>query len=350
MTEQSQPTEATTPDQPDAAGTSAHAGAPASADAGTSAGAMLRAARESRGMHIAMLAATMKVTPKKLEALEADRVDELPDLAFARALTQSVCRTLKVDADPILARMPALSQPEGLEHAVNGLNTPYSATGVMASDTQRWAWLRQPVVWAAGLVLAAALAIAFAPSSWLARVNPARWLSTAPSASGASPTTGNAPRVVSEPVIGTAPAGTGAAVTTVSGTAAPAVPALTAPATTTGADGLVGPVQPAPTSTPLVETVHSAPGAPVPTTPMPEGALAAIVVRASAEAWVEVIDGKGRSLLARSVQAGETVNIDGEAPFRVRLGNASVTDLRYKGAPVEIKNRAANNTARIELK
>ena len=49
---------------------------------GLSAGAMLRAAREKRGLHIAALAASIKVSPRKLEALEADRYAELPDLTF----------------------------------------------------------------------------------------------------------------------------------------------------------------------------------------------------------------------------------------------------------------------------
>lgn len=325
MTEQTQPPEADEPARQDTG----------------SAGAMLRAAREQRGMHIAMLAATMKVTPKRLESLEADRLDELPDLAFARALAQSLCRTLKIDPNPILARMPALSQPEGLVHAVNGLNAPYSSTGAPSGESQRWALLRHPVFWATAFVLGAALTIALAPAEWIARINPARWLATTPKATGDAPATANAPRVVTEPVLGT-----------VSGSTSPApvaTPSAVVPSTG-AAGGIVGPTQPVPTSTPLVETVHSAPGVPIPTAPMPEGALAAIVVRASAEAWVEVVDAKGRSLIARSVQAGETVNIDGDAPFRVRLGNVTATDLRYKGEPVDIKNRGPNNTARIELK
>ena len=40
------------------------------------AGALLRAAREASGLHIAALAVAMKVPVKKLEALEADRRSE----------------------------------------------------------------------------------------------------------------------------------------------------------------------------------------------------------------------------------------------------------------------------------
>src|SRR5688500_5851649 len=41
------------------------------------AGSLLRAARQAQGLHIAALAATIKVSHRKLEFLEADRLDEL---------------------------------------------------------------------------------------------------------------------------------------------------------------------------------------------------------------------------------------------------------------------------------
>ena len=70
-------------------------------------GALLRAAREKQGLHIAALAAAIKVAPRKLDALENDRWHELPDATFTRALAQTVCRTLKIDARPVLDLLPA---------------------------------------------------------------------------------------------------------------------------------------------------------------------------------------------------------------------------------------------------
>ena len=58
------------------------------------AGSLLRTAREREGLHIAALAVSMKVPVKKLEALEADRLDLLPDAVFVRALAASVCRLI----------------------------------------------------------------------------------------------------------------------------------------------------------------------------------------------------------------------------------------------------------------
>ena len=83
-----------------------------------SAGALLRQARMAQGLHIAALAAQMKVSPRTLEALEADRLEQLPDTAFARALAQSVCRQLKIEPQPVLSRLPQPKSPR-LEHRVD---------------------------------------------------------------------------------------------------------------------------------------------------------------------------------------------------------------------------------------
>ena len=91
---------------------------------GLGAGAMLRAAREKQGLHIAALAAAIKVSPRKLDALEHDRWHELPDATFTRALAQTVCRTLKVDARPVLDKLPPASGT-ALEPREAGLNEPF---------------------------------------------------------------------------------------------------------------------------------------------------------------------------------------------------------------------------------
>ncbi len=70
------------------------------------AGDMLREAREAHGLHIEMVAAALKVSPLKLVALEADDIESLPDPVFARALAASVCRALRIDPAPVLAKLP----------------------------------------------------------------------------------------------------------------------------------------------------------------------------------------------------------------------------------------------------
>ncbi|MFY8042175.1 MAG: helix-turn-helix domain-containing protein, partial [Rhodoferax sp.] len=92
------------------------------------AGSMLRLAREAAGLHVAALAVAMKVPVKKLEALEADRLDLLPDAVFVRALASSVCRALKIDPVPVLAKLPRNRIPK-LDTEERGINTPFHVPG-----------------------------------------------------------------------------------------------------------------------------------------------------------------------------------------------------------------------------
>ena len=93
-------------------------------DAGPrSAGQMLRALRESAGVDPALLASAMKVSPQKLEALENDRLDQLPDVTFARALASAICRAFGTDPAPVLERMP-VSAP-GWRQPAPPINEPF---------------------------------------------------------------------------------------------------------------------------------------------------------------------------------------------------------------------------------
>jgi cytoskeleton protein RodZ len=95
---------------------------------GPSAGSLLRQAREAAGLHVAALAVALKVPVRKLEALEDDRYEALPDTVFIRALASSVCRTLKVDPQPILDRLPQGHAPR-LVPERQAINAPFRAPG-----------------------------------------------------------------------------------------------------------------------------------------------------------------------------------------------------------------------------
>ncbi len=315
---------------------------------GISAGAMLREARERHGMHIAMLAAMMKITPAKLEALEADRYHELPDLAFVRALARTVCRTLKVDPDPVLAKLPRIAKPEGLVHTAVGLNTPFREGGGRHLDPQRWSWLRRPVFWATFLVLAGAALLAVAPPSWLQKLT-GRLPASAPGSATVSTPVGKPSAVVTEVL----PGATGSAVPVVAPVPAPvtpptvvSVPVVTAPPGPLVRPDFMGPPR-SETAAPVIETVHAAP-ANADTVAAP--AAGVLVIRAKAEGWVEVRDARGRALIARTFAAGETVGIDGTTPFKLRLGNAPQTDVRFRGEAVDLAARTKGVAARFELK
>ncbi len=72
----------------------------------TSPGALIKAAREKEGLHLAILSVNLKVSVKQLEALEADQFDKLIEPVFARALAAKVCRMIKLDPTQVLSLMP----------------------------------------------------------------------------------------------------------------------------------------------------------------------------------------------------------------------------------------------------
>ena len=305
----------------------ASAGAPAPAPT-RSAGALLRAAREKQGVHIAALAAAIKVTPRKLDALENDRWSELPDATFTRALAQTVCRALKVDPKPVLELMPA-AEPAALDTVTGSLNTPFSER--RSRDEPNWTALAiKPMVVAAGLLLLAALALwMLPPSLWMASLRPAATTVTAPAS-----TTIVVPVVPAAPAV---PAPLPAA-----SAAAPSAAVTMATATATM------PVSPAASA-----VSPTAPAAPVPSATAPPAAVPAatlVQIRTTEASWVEVRDAAGRTLLSRTVQPGEAVGLDGELPLRLVVGNAPVTQVSFRGQPVELPRRGTDTVSRLELK
>jgi cytoskeleton protein RodZ len=302
-------------------------------------GEMLRIAREKQGLHIAALAAAIKVAPRKLEALEADRWDELPDATFVRALAQTVCRTLKIDAAPVLALLPPASGL-ALQPVSGGLNAPFRDRP--GRDEPGLALgARRPMVLAAAVLVLAAMALIFLPE----RFGPAAFLrgAAAPASAASAPVAGAAVAAAAAPAASTAETAAGG---TAAGTGlfppADAVPVLAAVPPATLLPSSVPPVAPAPAAI--------APAAPASVPAAASEATGVLQVRTTGASWIEARDASGRILLSRMVQAGERVGLDGGAPLRLTIGNAAVTRLDFRGQPVDLLPSTRDNVARVELK
>ena len=273
---------------------------PGAGAAPTTAGSLLRQARLAQGLHIGALAASIKVTQRKLELLESDQFDQLPDATFTRALAQAVCRTLKVDAAPVLALLPP-PLSHRLEQVSEGLNTPFAdRPGRLVP--REWASVATPALWLAALLVLGTAVVYFLPAGW----------SFIPKVSDVKAT-------VAVP----APAAASMAVPLVETTAPPQAAAS--------------------------EPAAAAP--PAASEPVPNAAAARLVeVRTTASSWIEITDASGQAVLSRLLQAGEAVPLDGALPMKVRIGNASGTQLSFRGQPVALAPFTRDNIARLELK
>lgn len=283
------------------------------------AGAWLRNARQQRGLHIAALAVMLKVPQAKLEALEADRFDELPDATFARALATAMCRALKVDPAPVLALLPRTRDREF--DVRPGLNQPFRERGASPIDGSVLALVARPVVWGPALLLVAAAAVYWIPAGWLEHPG------TTTAASGVI-------AAASAPV-GEFVAAPAASEPAASAPAAASLPVASAPLQVRE---VAPPPAAAPTSAAVVTTtVVATPGS-------------ALRVTATADTWIEVVDAQGQVLLSRVLRAGEQQEYGGASPYKVRVGNVRGTQVEWRGAAVDLLPLAKDNVARLELK
>jgi cytoskeleton protein RodZ len=284
------------------------------------AGAWLRNARQQRGLHIAALAVMLKVPQAKLEALEADRFDELPDATFARALATAMCRALKVDPAPVLALLPRTSTTEF--DVRPGLNQPFRERSIGGPvDGGLLALVTKPVVWGPALLLIAAAAIYWIPAGWLPE-----HVSTAASGPVAASSASAPTEFVAAPPAASVPEATVAAASSV-------------PEPVASAPLQVRDVAPPP-------PVAAASAAPVASSaPAGQG----LRVTATAETWVEVVDAKGQTLLSRVLHEGEQQDFAGASPYKVRIGNVGGTRIEWRGAAVDLAARSKDNVARLEL-
>ncbi len=333
-------------------------------DAGNrSAGEALRLAREAQGMTLERLASTIKVSPAKLAALEQGQYDLLPDASFTRALAMTVCRALKLDPSEVLAALPA-ARPVSLAAGKAPLNQPFkeSKGGSPLFDRQ---WDGSAILsfkWLApAALLLGAVAIYFLPDSvvtpqWLAHLlQPPAETAAAPKPEADAATEAPVPAMApvtaepadSAPLVAPPAVPLASAPLAPSGVASGVVP-LRLDVTEPGAASGVMPGVAQPYADPRLQ---SAPGA-INATPIPAVSAGAGVLALSTQqpSWIEVKDVNGNKLLSRNVLAGESVRLDGPAPLRILVGNATGVKLSYKGQPVDLAASTRNNVARLELK
>lgn len=301
----------------------------AAADAAV-AGALLKQAREQAGMSLETLASRVKVLPHKLAALEEGRFDELPDLTFARALAKTICRHFNIDPVPVLAGFPATAAAASAT-ALNRqtLRTPLDANrGLRIHGSGRSGF-------SVGAPTFALAAVAVAVALWW-------WLpASPPGGTGTDAASSNQPHATVE------------VVPTLNQTAETVAPAAVASLPVPSPA-----VAPAPAvTTPVVPAAPLAPpGAAVVPAATPGAAPAAVApastdvlrLQARQTTWVEVRGG-GRTLLQRTLQAGESVSFNTGAPFGVVVGRADAIEVQLRGQAFDITPYKRNNVARFSV-
>jgi cytoskeleton protein RodZ len=292
----------------------------APADERPTAGAMLQRAREAAGLHVAALAVSLKVPVRKLEALEADRYEQLSDAVFVRALASSVCRTLKIDPQPVLDRLPQSSAPRLIRDS-DGLNAPFR--GPLDGAAPAWSGqLSKPVILSVFGLLLAALVLIFLPRMHTEE-QPAQEA-----------------RTVEVPPPDAAPEQA-------------AAPATTAPLAAASPSVEIANAPPAPLLLPVAVAASPAAQASAPAAQASAPAAAAsgiVAFHTTQSSWVEVTDAKGAVTFRKLMAAGEDGAASGELPLKVTVGRVDATEVQVRGKPFDLRPVSRDNVARFEVK
>lgn len=265
-------------------------------------GQILRDAREAQGITVEDAAARLRLMHRQISAMETDDFKSLGQPVFARGFVRNYARLLGLEPEALLEGMEgAPSEPAAVSRAEPPL--PRS-------------WLTSP--WLI-LMLLGLLVVVAAPVSlywWLNSEGEDDLVKRAPSTAQAPPAAVAKPAPVAEPV------NVPAAQSVVPPRAPEAAPAEAAP----GTDETSAPAVPA--SQEIRGLLH---------------------LEFGEESWVEVKDGSGRMLHRQLNPAGSSVDIPGQPPFDVVIGNAAQAHVTYNGRPIDLKPFTSATVARFTL-
>lgn len=263
-------------------------------------GAMLRARRLALGLSQSDIANMVKLSARRIEALENERWEELPNGPFLRGFLRNVARALNLDAAALTEKVDAsltrssspdsIFAPQGVTHA-----TLPRRSG--PADDRRGG---RTLVYGAFLFALIAALIAWSGTESFDRtIAAAKGINQAPTTVAMAPT---------------APAASRIAVPDASVTTTPASPDQAAAGKA----------------------------------PSPASALA-LLFHFNEESWVEVRSADGKVLLQRLNAAGSEQEVDGEAPFSLVVGNAKGVALKFRGQTVDLTPYTRDSVARLKL-
>lgn len=290
------------------------------------AGQMLKQARVDAGLHIAALAVSLRVPVKRIEALENGQMNLLPDMVFVRALTSSICQALKIDAQPILDKLPKAALPR-LNRDDVAINTPIGAT-----NSAKVTWLAE--LFTSPLLLGVLFLCVAAVGVYLWPNNAAVTVLQVPAAAKALPELGVSQAkevIVANETTSASSLNAGANLGTGIANNAPQNASNNAPIAETNN---LTPVTPA---TPSVVNASA-----------PVGSI--VTFKATGDAWVEVKSATGSTLFKKLLVAGEAAGATGALPLTVIVGRADATQVEVRGKPVDLVSIAKSNVARFEVK
>jgi cytoskeleton protein RodZ len=300
------------------------AAVPATPAGPASPGTMIREARQAQHLSVDDLAGQTKLARTTVEALERDDFGALLEPVYVRGYYRKCAKILGIDEKRLIdAYSSRVTQRSPLPPAKLRL----ASGSDLGSDRRLPMTMGLLFVVIAVLVCGALWWLRGATTTLVPHSMPAP-VAVAPTPESPAGATAAGPAPESSPMAPTAPTAS---------TDNNAMPPVPAPQ-----DG-AAPVAAGPDAAPPPEPTATTPAAtppaatkPAVTTGSAESAVGPLKLRFARSSWVRIKDAAGRSLLAGTMQAGETHQLAGTPPFDLLLGNAPAVTVEYDGKPVDI--------------
>ncbi|MEH2922370.1 cytoskeleton protein RodZ [Samsonia erythrinae] len=82
----------------------------------------------------------------------------------------------------------------------------------------------------------------------------------------------------------------------------------------------------------------------------PASAAHALMMTFTADCWLEVTDASGKKLFSGMQRNGGTLNLDGQSPYRLKIGAPAAVQIQFQGKPVDLSRFVrSNQVARLTL-
>lgn len=273
-----------------------------------SVGQVLRNAREAQGIALEDAAARLRLMHRQIEAMEMDDFDSLGQPVFARGFVRNYARLLGLAPESLLLRM------EG---------APAEAAAIHVEPPLPRSWLTSP--WLILLLLGVLVAVV-APVAlyWWLNEGEEEAPPPAPAVERSEPLPPARPALIAAPEKPIEPAVEPAPIPPVAPAAEMTQPAEAVPPTP--------PVAPAP-----------------PVAAGPTGPTGVLHIEFGEESWVEIKDASGRMLHRQLNPPGSSLNLSGQPPFDLVIGNASRARMTYNGRPIDLTPFIDVTVARFTL-
>ena len=268
-------------------------------------GQQLRDARVERGLSLHDVADRLKLSLRQLEWMEAGDFARLPGATFVRGFVRNYARFLELDSAPLMA----LLEQEYPSSPADRAPSVQAAEVRAAGGGKPW-WLLVPVLLVAALVawqMQGSSGEAVAPQGELAPMlhqASSDALASVPQSEPASAPVAVAVAPVASAVASASPAS--------------AVLAVSKPAKQASA-------------------------------PVAQAGQKSVRIQASGDSWVSVVDASGKKLVYGLISAGQSQEVRGVPPFKLKIGNAPQVVLSYDGAVIDLKDKTRGATAKLEL-